>query len=275
MAYSTQQAVSDGTLDQLDLSIEYLDRSEISVYFNDVLTTAWTWVGVSAATIRFNTTVANGVVVLVRRTTAKDGLRHSFVGGADFSAATLDEDLLQSLHIAQEAAESNVSGDFFTDVNMHGYKLTNVGTAVDPGDALTLGQYTDGMDDAAAAVAVAAVADAVAAMGLSDATVTKKTSATGSAIIPNGSTAQRDVAPAFGYQRANSTTGGMEWWNGSGWVSMGGGATGSGNDKVFFENDTVISANHTIARNSHAVGPLSINSGVTLTIASGKRLVVL
>lgn len=54
-----------------------------------------------------------------------------------------------------------------------------------------------------------------------------------------------------------------------------GGATGTGGDKVFYENDTTVNNSHTINRNSHMVGPLTIASGKTLTVASGKRLVVL
>ena len=102
----------------------------------------------------------------------------------------------------------------------------------------------------------------------------QQTSAVGAALIPAGTTAERP-SPAFGHQRANSTTGLMEWWNGTIWTQMGGGATGSGGDQVFYENDTVVNTNHTISRNSHTVGPLEIASGKTLTINSGKRLVVL
>ena len=47
-----------------------------------------------------------------------------------------------------------------------------------------------------------------------------KTSATGSAKIPAGSTAQRDVSPTLGAQRFNTTTGLQEYWNGSAWVSF-------------------------------------------------------
>jgi hypothetical protein len=54
MANSTQRAVSDGTLVSLDLSIHYIDRSEITVYFDAVLTTAWAWVGETAKQITFS-----------------------------------------------------------------------------------------------------------------------------------------------------------------------------------------------------------------------------
>lgn len=44
------------------------------------------------------------------------------------------------------------------------------------------------------------------------------TSATGSAKLPSGTTAQRDGSPAVGYTRFNSTLGCNETWNGTEWV---------------------------------------------------------
>ncbi len=43
MAYSTQRAVSDGTLQLLGISIDFFDKSEITAYFNNVPTTAFIW----------------------------------------------------------------------------------------------------------------------------------------------------------------------------------------------------------------------------------------
>lgn len=109
MAQSTQRVVSDGTLVLLDLSINYLDRSEITVYFDEVLTTAWAWVGGTAKQITFSHAVPNGVEVLVKRTTDISKLRHEFSKGAAFTAEVLDEGLTQVLHIAQEAYEDNLA----------------------------------------------------------------------------------------------------------------------------------------------------------------------
>lgn len=141
MATSTQRAVSNGTLLLLDLSIDYLDRSEITVYFDTLETEEWSWVGTTEKRIAFSPAVPNGVEVLVKRTTDITQLRHEFSTGASFTAGTLDEDLKQVLHIAQEATEGNLGGDFYRDINMHNNRITNIGTAVDDTDALTLGQY--------------------------------------------------------------------------------------------------------------------------------------
>lgn len=53
-----------------------------------------------------------------------------------------------------------------------------------------------------------------------------KTSPTGSAMLPFGSTGQRDSSPAFGYVRGNSSTSGLEWYNGSKWNTITDSASG-------------------------------------------------
>lgn len=101
MAFSTQRAVSNGTLQVLLLSIKYIDKSEITVYVNSIETSAYTWA--SDTSIRLNSVVPNGQEVLIRRTTDMSKIRHQFTTGAQFKASTLDEDFQQILHISQEA----------------------------------------------------------------------------------------------------------------------------------------------------------------------------
>lgn len=48
--------------------------------------------------------------------------------------------------------------------------------------------------------------------------VVARTSATGSALLPNGTTAQRDTVPALFSLRGNTTTGLVEYYNGTDWV---------------------------------------------------------
>ena len=50
------------------------------------------------------------------------------------------------------------------------------------------------------------------------------TAASGSEILPTGSTAQRDVSPAAGYLRFNTTSTEFEGYNGTAWSSVGGSA---------------------------------------------------
>jgi len=46
---------------------------------------------------------------------------------------------------------------------------------------------------------------------------------------------------------------------------------GGGKDKAFFVNDSTIAYNYTVPTNKNAMtaGPVSINSGVTVTVPSG------
>ena len=103
------------------------------------------------------------------------------------------------------------------------------------------------------------------------------TATTGSAIIPNGTTGERDGSPAAGYFRYNSTVGKFEGYNGTAWGSVGGGATGAGGDEVFVENGTTVTTSYTLSTNKNAVsvGAITINSGAVVTVPSGARWVVL
>lgn len=104
-----------------------------------------------------------------------------------------------------------------------------------------------------------------------------KTSDTGSAVIPTGTQAQRDGSPSAGFFRFNSDVTKFEGYNGSAWGSVGGGATGGGSDAVFIENDQTVTTNYTITagRNAMTTGPITINSGITVTVPSGSNWVIL
>ena len=77
--------------------------------------------------------------------------------------------------------------------------------------------------------------------------------------------------------RLNSTTQAFEGYNGVAWGSIGGGATGAGGDAVFQENSLIVTTSYTLtsAKSASSVGPITINSGATVTVPSGSRWVVL
>jgi hypothetical protein len=52
--------------------------------------------------------------------------------------------------------------------------------------------------------------------------------------------------------------------------------TGGGNDKVFWENDKNVTSNYTITLNKNAMtaGPITVNSGVVVTVPSGSTWTV-
>ncbi len=162
-----------------------------------------------------------------------------------------------------------------------------------------------------------------------------RTSTTGSAKLPVGTTTQRD-APAdpldpsdlTGYVRFNTQLVQFEGHNGTSWGKIGGGgfdvlaspptspapqggdvywdndegipyiyydqggnqaqwiplvpqqnpksAEGGGTDEVFHENDQAVTTDYTIAtgRNAMTAGPITINSGATVTVSAGSTWVI-
>lgn len=96
---------------------------------------------------------------------------------------------------------------------------------------------------------------------------------TGSLEIPTGTTGERPGSPAAGMFRYNSSTGEFEGYT-SAWGSIGGGASAGG---VIYENGVTISSDYTLSTNKNgmSVGPITIDSGATVTIPSGQRWVVL
>jgi len=99
---------------------------------------------------------------------------------------------------------------------------------------------------------------------------------TGVLDLPVGTTAERPGSPNSGMIRFNTTLSQFEGYNGTAWSSVGGGATGGGADTVFFENSQTVTTNYTLSTNKNAVtaGPVTINSGVTVTVPAGASWVV-
>lgn len=101
-------------------------------------------------------------------------------------------------------------------------------------------------------------------------------SGTGYLDLPVGTTAERPGSPTSGMIRFNSTLSQFEGYNGTAWSSVGGGATGGGADTVFIENSQTVTVNYTLSTGKNAVsaGPVTVNSGVTVTVPSGASWVI-
>jgi hypothetical protein len=97
---------------------------------------------------------------------------------------------------------------------------------------------------------------------------------TASLKLNKGTTAQRDGTPSSGMFRFNTTTSSFEGYDGSAWGSIGGGASAGG---AIYENTDDITSDYTITSGSNgfSVGPMTIASGVTVTVPSGQRWVIL
>lgn len=135
-----------------------------------------------------------------------------------------------------------------------------------PGDAANITSTATGD------VAATNVQDAIAEL---DTEKVPRTSTTGSAKLPVGTSAQRDGSPAAGMIRYNTTTSSFEGY-GSAWGAIGGGATGGGTDGWALEHDNTVTTSYTISTGKNVVsaGPLTINSGATVTVPSGSTWVI-
>ena len=94
--------------------------------------------------------------------------------------------------------------------------------------------------------------------------------------LPDGTTGQRPGTPVNGMIRYNTTLNQFEGYKASAWGAIGGGATGGSSDDIFYENGQTVTSNYslTAGKNAMSAGPISINSGVTVTVPSGASWVV-
>jgi hypothetical protein len=76
----------------------------------------------------------------------------------------------------------------------------------------------------------------------------------------------------------NITDGKLYYKDNTGAVrAISGGATGGGTDQVFVLNGVTVTTSYSFptGKNAESVGPITVNSGATVTIPSGSRWVVL
>ena len=77
-------------------------------------------------------------------------------------------------------------------------------------------------------------------------------------------------ASVSGYALVSDTNGNLSW------AAAGAGATGGTGDEIFWESDKTITANYTISngKNAGSFGPITIQSGVTVTVGAGETWTV-
>lgn len=248
MAFSIQRAVSDGTMTRLPISIKYFDREEISVLFNGVLNARqWAWVGTTDKTLSFTPAVNNAVEVMIVRKTDLSQLRHQFSLGVQFTAESLDESLIQVMHIAQEAKEQLQGTDFYNDLDLHRYKIANVAPGVNPGDAVNKSQMDAhgtkllGYTDAAAASAAAAAASAKGALA-------SENKANEWAEKTSGPVEGSEYSAKYWAEQAAASTSGQ-----------------------FYEGSNTVTVNKTIVNGKNAMtpGPITVANGPSVVVESG------
>lgn len=151
---ATQIEVSDGTLNIVNVGIEFFEQDDISVSLDQseplILGVDYLWS--AATTIQFlnsaNTPgglVPAGVQVLIRRGTESDAMFNIYDGGAPFSRLTLDENFEQLLFLSQEYKEGLGLDGLKSNLNMNGFRIVNVGDPIAPGDAANK-EYVDALN---------------------------------------------------------------------------------------------------------------------------------
>ena len=288
---ATNRWPGDGSTTEYTISFSggYIDKSHVKAAFEDPITFARTMQTLTSEMFvgpyQIDTSLGPspippapiGTNFLLYRDTPKTGPLVDFQGGSRITEANLDKVAQQSVFIGAETADAT-QADYIIDI------VNSVGTAVDAA--------ADAAASAAAAAASAATINpsnfATAAQGAKadtalqpadvsgDTSIARQTSATGATKISAGTTAQRPGSPQFGWERANSDTGKMEYWDGSAWSPMGGGATGGGTDAVFWVNDPNVTQDYTIpsGKNAGNFGGITVATGKAVTVPTGSSLTV-
>jgi len=75
---------------------------------------------------------------------------------------------------------------------------------------------------------------------------------------------------------AGNLTGTLPAIDGSNLTGISAGATGGGSDEIFYENGQNVTTNYTITngKNAMSAGPITIDSGVTVTVGAGETLTI-
>jgi cytoskeletal protein CcmA (bactofilin family) len=221
-------------------------------------TSAFTGASTFTGAVTVNNLIVNGNLASDSEITLSNKLkiaRTNFAGTGEISGTTL------TITVATSGAlyvGSLLTGTGVTD----GTTISSFGTGTGG-----TGTYTVSTSQTVASTAITGT--------VNDATL--EINSTDAILVPRGTTTQRPSTGVEGYIRYNSTLDRFEGYANSAWGQLGAGATGGGSDNVFFENSLTVTTDYTITagKSASSTGDITINSGVTVTIPSGSRWVIL
>ena len=149
--------------------------------------------------------------------------------------------------------------------------VSNGGTGATTLTGLVYGNGTSAMTAATAAQVVGVI---------STTAVTNATNATTATNLAGGAAnrvAYQSGSGATTFVAAPSVTNTVLTYNGTSFAWAAAGATGGSSDQVFYENSLIVTTNYTITSGKSAMstGPITVNSGITVTIPSGSKWVIL
>lgn len=147
MALTRLDLTGDGTTTVYDVAFDlsYLRQEYVYVYLaTETYQTQLNYSWLNDTQIQLDTPLASGVAFHIRRVVPRGELVINYSQGAILREDNLDDSNLQNLMIQEEMTDGyiNVDGDviFEQSIDMQSNRVTDMGDAVDPQDALTKSQ---------------------------------------------------------------------------------------------------------------------------------------
>lgn len=107
MALSYVEYTASGSTNQFDITFDYIDRTHVKVYVDNVEDTSFTFINDSR--VQTSTTPSNGAIVKIDRDTPTDARLVDFQDGSVLTETDLDKSANQNFFIAQETEDEVAS----------------------------------------------------------------------------------------------------------------------------------------------------------------------
>ena len=163
MAYAKTNYVGDGVEVNYSVGFPYVEKSHVTVYLDNVETTAFTWL--SDTVITMDVAPADQVDIAIIRFTQRSARLVDYTDTSIMNEEVLDKDSNQLFYVMQESFDENESvmkEDSAGDLDAINRKIVNVADGVADTDAVNKAQVAAiTAADAAAAAASAAEAQAL------------------------------------------------------------------------------------------------------------------
>lgn len=180
----------DGVTRQFTVPFDYLNRTFVHVYLNDIEETqGTTWSFISPTVIERSAAPLVGETLTIRRVTSTNRII-DFKDASVLRSFDLNTSQLQVLHIAEEAKDMTVdtiSTDIYGNLDARWRRITHIANPVEDGDALNYRTYKADLNgavvarDRAETAATKAEASVVTSKNWADAASSHKVAAEGSA----------------------------------------------------------------------------------------------
>jgi hypothetical protein len=226
-----------------------------------------------ASTANSALSAANAAVITAN---AADSTANNALGVANGIAATAQN--AETIALGAEATANGIAATANSALSTANSASAAANNAVNTANnALSVANGISGTANTALSTANSALSVANAALPKAGGQLTGNVdnTSTGYFDLPAGTTGQRPGSPNSGMVRFNTDTNQFEGYS-TAWGALGGGATGSSGNQVFYENDQTVTANYTITSGKNAVtaGPIEIGAGITVTVPANSSWVI-